>query len=59
MAFKLGMTVDLIGIAHNDMLMLVSMILTMKQGHSGSANETSIISTTKQAISIHGRPFYT
>ena len=45
MAFKLGMTVD----------MLVSMTLDWMQGHSGLAEETIqrwIISTTKQAITI-------
>ena len=48
------MTVDLC-MAYNYMLMLVFMTLTLMQGHSGSVkkkNLLSIISTTKQAISI-------
>ena len=48
MAFKLGMSVDLC-MAY--MPMLVSMTLTLMQGHNGSAKAT-IIWTTKQAISI-------
>ena len=46
------MTVDLCRV---DMLMLVSMTLTLMQGHNGLAEENIqrwIISTTKQAISI-------
>ena len=58
------MTVDLY-MAYN-ILMLVSMTLTLMQGHSGSAkdkNQCWIISTTKQATSIalamyNGRPLF-
>ena len=53
MAFKLGMTVHLC-MACITMLMLVSMILTLVQGHSGLAEDTIqrfIISRTKQVIS--------
>ena len=52
MVFKLGVTVDLCIVY---MLMVVSMTLTLMQGHSGLAEEKSqrwIIWTTKQAISI-------
>ena len=52
MAFKLGMTVDLC-MAY--VLILVSMILTLMQGHSGLAkakNQRWMLSATKQAISI-------
>ena len=50
--FKLGMTVDL---WMPYLLMLVSMTLTLMQGHSGSAkakNQRCMLSATKQAISI-------
>ena len=53
MAFKLGIKVDVC--REYNAFMLVSMILTLMQGHSGSAKakyERRIISTTKQAISI-------
>ena len=50
MAFKLGMTLN---IFMPYMLMLVSMTLTLMQGHSRSAkNQRWIISTSKQAMSI-------
>ena len=52
MAFKLGMKVDL---CMGYILMVVSMTLTLMQGHSGSIEENiqlGIISTTKQAIKI-------
>ena len=54
MAFKHGMTVDFC-MAY----MLMSITLTLMQGHSGSAkakNRHWIISTTKQAISIKLAP---
>ena len=40
MAFTLGMAVDLC-IAYNFMLMRESMTVTLMQGHSGSAEETT------------------
>ena len=52
MEFKLGMKEDLC-MAY--ILMLVSMTLTLMQGHSASAeevNQCSIICTTKQVINI-------
>ena len=63
MAFKLGMAVDL---CMTYMSMLVSMTLTLTQGHTGSAKakyQRWIISTTMQAISIklafNSRHFFT
>ena len=52
MAFKLGMKFDL---CMGYTFMVVSMTLTLMQGHSGSAgkkNQFWIISTTKQAVHI-------
>ena len=54
MVSKLGMTVDLC-IACNIMLMLVSMTLTLMQGHGGSAKANIlflIVSLAKQATSV-------
>ena len=52
MAFKLGMKVAL---CMGYIVVVVSMTLTLMQGHSGSSegeNQICIISTTKQAIQI-------